>query len=59
MAFLWSAAVRRNLYADANTDDGFFLQTEHGESITTYGGQREKGDPFQGLFQVRDVGLRA
>ena len=29
----------------------FFLRMTHGDSITTYGGLRYKGKPFQGLFQ--------
>ena len=51
MAGLWSAAVLRNLYVDGNTTDGIFLQTTHGDSITTYGGQRDKEYPLQGIFQ--------
>ena len=31
---------------------GYFLWTAHGESITTYDGQRDKWDPFQGNCQV-------
>ena len=30
---------------------GFFLQMTHEYSITTYGGQRDKDYPFQGLCQ--------
>ena len=51
MAVLLRAAVRRNLYADGNTSIGFFLRMAHGESITTYVGQKYQEDPFQGLFQ--------
>ena len=29
----------------------FFLKMAHSESIITYGGKREKEDPFQGLLQ--------
>ena len=34
----------------------FFLQTSHGDSITTYGGKREKEEPFQELFQGNGAG---
>ena len=48
--------VRCNLYSIGNTADGFFLRMSHGESITTYGGQREKEDPFQCICQGNGTG---
>ena len=35
---------------------GYLLQTAHRDSVHTYGGRREKEDPFQGLCQVNGVG---
>ena len=34
----------------------YFLKTAHRDSIPTYGGQREKEDPFQDLFQGDGAG---
>ena len=56
MVVLWSANVRRNMYANGNTADGNFLQMSQRDSITTYGGKIEKEDSFQFLCQGNGAG---